>query len=245
VIIAASDRSDAANSRIALYRLDTRAAKLEAIGSISSGAGEAYGLCMGFGGSGQSVFAVMKDGRIREYALDNISGPSPSPKGRMLREFSVPSQAEGCVVDPRNGDFYVGEEAGGIWRFAKGATQGELVAPIDNFMLVADVEGLAIAPIGAEAGYLVASSQGDNAYAVFSLPGMEPVGRFRIAPGAFGSTEETDGIALNHRSFGPDFPQGLFVAQDGQNAPHAQNFKLVRWDEVLAALNGGPSEQGE
>jgi 3-phytase len=163
----------------------------------------------------------------------------------MLREFSVPSQAEGCVVDPRNGDFYVGEEAGGIWRFAKGATQGELVAPIDNFMLVADVEGLAIAPIGAEAGYLVASSQGDNAYAVFSLPGMEPVGRFRIAPGAFGSTEETDGIALNHRSFGPDFPQGLFVAQDGQNAPHAQNFKLVRWDEVLAALNGGPSEQGE
>ena len=243
IIVAASDRGDISNSHVALYRLDPRAAKLEAIGSISSGPGEAYGLCMGFGGSGQSVFAVMKDGRIREYELENISGPSPSPTGRLLREMSVPSQAEGCVVDPRNGDFYVGEEAGGIWRFAKDAAQGELVTPVDNAMLVADVEGLAIAPMDTEGGYLVASSQGDNAYAVFSLPGMEPVGRFRIASGAFGATEETDGIALNHRSFGPAFPQGLFVAQDGQNAPHAQNFKLVRWDEVLAALKAGTSGQ--
>ena len=106
-------------------------------------------------------------------------------------------------------------------------------------MLVADVEGLALAPKDADGGYLVASSQGDNAYAVFRLPDMKPLGRFRIGKGQFGSTEETDGIELSNGYFGPDFPGGLFIAQDGMNAPHAQNFKLVRWDEILAALEGG------
>ena len=103
-------------------------------------------------------------------------------------------------------------------------------------MTVPDVEGLAIAPAGADGGFLVASSQGDNAFAVYRLPAMEPVGRFRVAAGAFGSVEETDGIELDPRSFGPDLPSGLFIAQDGVNPPRAQNFKLVRWDSVLAAL---------
>ena len=109
----------------------------------------------------------------------------------------------------------------------------------DGKALVADVEGLAIAPEGRDGGYLVASSQGDNAYAVFRLPDVTPVGRFRIAQGTYGSVEETDGIELDNRDFGPDFPEGLFIAQDGVNAPSAQNFKYVRWDEVLAALEAG------
>jgi 3-phytase len=65
---------------------------------------------------------------------------------------------------------------------------------------------------------------------------MKPAGRFRIAAGTFGATEETDGIALALGSFGPDYPAGLFVAQDGANAPAAQNFKLASWAEALAAL---------
>ena len=92
--------------------------------------------------------------------------------------------------------------------------------------------------MGADGGYLVASSQGDNAYAVLRLPDMTPLGRFRIAKGTLGSVEETDGIELDNRDFGPDFPGGLFIAQDGVNAPNAQNFKYVRWDEILAALEG-------
>ncbi len=53
------------------------------------------------------------------------------------------------------------------------------------------------------------------------------VGRFRIGAGRFGATEETDGIDVVAGDFGPDYPDGLFVAQDGQNAPSAQNFKLA------------------
>ena len=100
-----------------------------------------------------------------------------------------------------------------------------------------DTEGLAILPDGPEDGLLVVSSQGDNAYALYRLPGMQPAGRFRIAAGTYGATEETDGIALIGGDFGPNFADGLFVAQDGQNAPAAQNFKLVSWRAILDAVN--------
>ena len=53
---------------------------------------------------------------------------------------------------------------------------------------------------------------------------------------AVGSTEETDGIDVVTGDFGSDFPGGLFVAQDGQNAPSAQNFKLAAWADIKAAL---------
>lgn len=84
-----------------------------------------------------------------------------------------------------------------------------------------------MAPDGLDGGWLIASSQGDNAYAVFVLPGMEPAERFRIAAGKLGATEETDDIAIALGDFGPANPGGLFIAQDGINAPSAQNFKLV------------------
>jgi 3-phytase len=102
--------------------------------------------------------------------------------------------------------------------------------------LVPDVEGLALAPEGRTRGWLVVSSQGDNAYALYRLPDLAPAGRFRISGGPIGSTEETDGIALALGRFGRTYPEGLFVAQDGNNAPDAQNFKLASWAEILKAV---------
>ena len=127
----------------------------------------------------------------------------------------------------------------GLWAFDTATGAKRMVAAIDNKMLVADLEGLAIAPEGKDGGYLIGSSQGDNAYAVWRLRDMIPVGRFRIAAGTFGSTEETDGIEVDNRDFGPDFPGGIFIAQDGVNPPNAQNFKYARWDDILAALEAG------
>ncbi|MBA4748335.1 MAG: phytase, partial [Sphingopyxis sp.] len=45
-----------------------------------------------------------------------------------------------------------------------------------------------------------------------------------------------DGVELQLGDFGPDYPEGLLVAQDGNNAPAAQNFKLVGWREIRMAL---------
>lgn len=236
VIVVASDRNDEAQALLQLYRLDPASGALAPIGAVGGGTGEAYGVCLVRVGTRLHAFSVLKHGKIQQVEID-LAGPRPH--GRTLRELSLATQTEGCVVDPRSRTLYVGEEDRGIWAFDArpgAATEGRLVAPVDGRHLVADVEGLALIADGMRGGWLVASSQGDNAYALYRLPDLVPAGRFRVRAGQFGATEETDGIALVAGSFGKDYPRGLFVAQDGENAPHAQNFKLVSWAEVRAAL---------
>lgn len=235
VLVAASDRSDLTKVQLFLALLDTATGTLKPAGKIVVGPGEGYGICMikPAGAGGIIAFSAPKGGTIYKTVITEANGAF---SGTTTTLAQIPTQTEGCIADPRTGTLFIGEEDAGIWAIDIASGAKRMVAPVDNKMLVADVEGLAIAPEGTDGGYLVASSQGDNAYAVFRLPGVTPVGRFRIAPGTFGSTEETDGIELDNRAFGADFPGGLFIAQDGQNAPNAQNFKFVRWDEVRAAL---------
>lgn len=236
VIVVASDRNDEAAARLRLYRLDTQRAKLRPLGTVSGGTGEAYGVCLMRAGAGLHAFSVLKDGTVAQVAI-GLRGPAP--RGRIVRQLKLATQTEGCVVDPRSATLFVGEEDRGIWAFdarAGGAVTGRLVAPVDGTQLVADVEGLALAPAGRRGGWLIASSQGDNAYALYRLPGLQPAGRFRIAAGRLGATEETDGIAFHPGRFGRRYPGGLLVVQDGDNAPAAQNFKLVSWRDVLRAV---------
>ena len=239
VLVVASDRSDLSTVNLFLALLDTATGKLASAGKIPVGPGEGYGICMvkPAGAEGVIAFSAPKNGTIYRTVIREANGAFT---GTTTTLAQVPTQTEGCIADPRTGTLYIGEEDAGIWAIEMASGAKRMVAAIDNKMLVADVEGLALAPEGTNGGYLVASSQGDNAYAVFRLPDVIPVGRFRIAQGAFGSVEETDGIELDNRDFGPEFPGGLFIAQDGVNAPQAQNFKYARWDEVLAALGAAP-----
>ncbi len=238
VLVIASDRSDLTTVNLFLALLDTATGKLAPAGKIAVGPGEGYGICIAKPAGKNEVvaFSAPKSGTIYRTTITAANGAFI---GTTTTLAQVPTQTEGCIADPRTATLYIGEEDAGIWAIDMNSGAKKLVAAIDNKMLVADVEGLAIAPEGSDGGYLVASSQGDNAYAVFRLPGVTPIGRFRIAKGQFGSVEETDGIELDNRDFGPDFPKGIFMAQDGVNAPQAQNFKFVRWDEILAALEGG------
>ncbi|WP_439533198.1 phytase [Polymorphobacter sp.] len=231
IIVAASDRNDEANARVALFSLDTATAKLTALGTVAAGQGEAYGFCFHQQDGALHGFIVLKDGTINQLAFD-FAGAVPA--ARIVRTLKVGTQAEGCIVDPARQRLYVAEEDVGIWRFdalAASPVTSTAVARIDGKRLVADVEGMAIAD-----GYLIASSQGDSAYAVYRLSDDRYIGRFRIGAGRFGATQETDGIEVIAGDFGPDYPAGLMVAQDGDNAPLAQNFKLVSWADVKAAL---------
>jgi 3-phytase len=234
VIVIASDRNDPLNAMLRAWQMDKASGALTLLGTVPGGTGEGYGFCLRRSGEAVYAFSALKDGTVEEYRLTFRVGREIGSEH--LRTRRIPTQIEGCVADPRDGTLYVGEETGGLWRFDAEATQGTLVFPIDNRYLVADLEGLAVMPEGTDGGWLVASSQGDNAFSVFRLPGLEPVGRFRVAAGQFGSVEETDGIELVAGDFGPSFPEGLFVAQDGNNPPRAQNFKLVSWASVKAAL---------
>ena len=236
IIVAASDRTDIANAKVALFRLDPATAKLTPLGKLDGGRGEAYGLCLGRDEAGLSAFIVLKDGTINQVLID-ASGAAPA--GRIVRTMKLNTQSEGCVVDDRTHILYVAEEDVGLWRFdarATGSTLPTKIAAADGRNLVADAEGVALAPVGEKGGYVVVSSQGDNAYVLYSLSDDRYVGRFRIVDGAIGGAEETDGIELMLGDFGPAYPGGLFIAQDGHNAAAAQNFKLVAWDDVVKAL---------
>ncbi len=232
-IIVASDRNDGVNAHLAVFRLDADKPAIASLGRAAAGTGEAYGLCLKKTAPGTPITAalIVKDGTVRVGTLAVDGTPSFASQW----EYKIPTQSEGCVFD---GDtLYVGEEDAGIWELKPNGTTAtaRLVAPVDNQRLVADVEGLATIDHKGQR-YLLASSQGDNAYAVFRLPSVEYVGRFAVAAGAFGATSETDGIEAVAGNFGPAFPDGIFLAQDGDNAPKAQNFKLVRWDQIAAAL---------
>ncbi len=238
VIVAASDRADTANAHVALFTLDTVARRLVPMGRYPVGAGEAYGMCLWTRAKDKALFGfvVLKDGRIDQVRI-HVSGATP--RVETVRSMKLGTQAEGCVVDDRTGTLYVAEEDVGLWRFAAdpaAPTTATPIARVDGRTLVADAEGLALAPKGKTGGYLVVSSQGDNAYTLYRLADMTYAGRFRIGGGKIDGTSETDGIELALGNFGPDYPKGLFVAQDGDNAPDTQNFKYVSWAKIVKAL---------
>jgi 3-phytase len=244
-LVAASDRNDPLNAQIALFDLDVEG-RFIALGKVPAGKGEAYGICVQRGPSAPNrhtktpdhwlVYAANKDGTVHEISLTRGHAGFAS---HITQSWKLPTQVEGCVTNPENGDLYIGEEDAGIWRIRTGEpnSQPELFARVGaDDGLVADVEGLAFAARDGKPDLLIASSQGDNAYAVLDAGTGVLLGRFRIGGGTIGGNQETDGIDLIIADGLPGYPGGIFMAQDGDNAPFAQNFKMIGWQTILDAL---------
>ena len=212
---------------------------------LQSNLDEVYGLCM-FNDNGQAyVFINGKSGQVEQWQIIVSNGVA---SGVIVREFAVDSQPEGCVVDDATAQLYLGEEDVGIWQFdahAAGATNGKAFAMIDGKQMVADVEGLTLYQTDGQ-NYLIASSQGNNTYAVFDLDNNNQyVGSFAIigndAKGVDGASD-TDGIEAYAGYISEDYPEGIFIAQDWYNindeySLENQNFKYVSWREIRGALN--------
>lgn len=241
VIAMASDKDD---SEIEVFELDLEAGKLIRLDAVEISADvedEVYGLCMYASDREVFVFITDKSGLISQYLVNSELG-----RARKVRELRVGTQPEGCVVDDAVHALYVGEEDVGIWRFSAkpdAGTDGHLIARTgDAGTLTADVEGLSI--YGGEAleeGYLVASSQGDNTYAVYDrAPPHDFRGRFQLSFGG-AIIGDTDGLAVTSKPIGEAFPSGLLVVQDGfirdENGKRRnQRFAYVSWSDIEAAL---------
>lgn len=241
-LIAASDR---VRNGVALFRL-TSAHKIETLAFLPLATSEAYGFCMGLVKGTPVVVVVGIKGDVAIAKLNTTGGYSLSDEKR----FAVGSQSEGCVIDDQTGQFYVGEEAKGVWQYslndwpAVGAARMQLAAaPSES--LQPDVEGLTILREGATS-YLIASSQGDSAFAVWRIDGATPAysGRFSVYPGnGIDAVTGTDGVAALGGQAGP-YPNGVVVMQDDSDtdletptsARVRQNFKIVDWNNVKAAL---------
>ncbi|WP_448578201.1 phytase [Thermaurantiacus sp.] len=250
-LVAAAERD---RFGIALWLLDPGTLRLAAFGYLPTppAFGEPYGFCMGQWGGATYLVANNKEGEILAFRAS--AGPA-GPAMELAHRWKLGSQTEGCVVDDRTGDLFVGEEDVGIWRMsmARPDEPPVRIAAVDGKRLVADVEGLTLMRDGA-ATYLIASSQGDSAYAVWRLASGAPqwVGRFRIGGGAIDPVTQTDGIDAFSGPIGA-FPKGAIAVHDHCDSPTAadpapaicdsdekqQNYKIIDWRDVKRALGIG------
>jgi 3-phytase len=235
-IAAASNRT---NKSISLFAIDAVNGQVSWLQDIATDLNDVYGLCMYQAMDDYYVFINDTDGRFQQYLLNKQAGKISAS---LVREFKVASQPEGCVADDATGQLYFGEEARGIWQVAAQPTKSlpRLIAAIDdNF--VSDVEGLGIYQLN-EQRFLVASSQGNNSYAVFALDDNQRyLGSFQIGMNLakrVDGVSETDGLEIISLPLGADYPKGLLVVQDGHNVMPSdqQNFKLVNAEKIVALI---------
>jgi len=230
-IVGGSNRS---NNSIIFFRLDEEKLELKPLHQqpIVSKVDEVYGFCM-YQNEQTYAFVVGKDGMVEQWQLTPDDQNELS--ATMVRNFAVGSQCEGMVADDALHFLYVGEEDTGIWRYnaqPTGGTERDKVVLINEHKsLKADIEGLSIYYMGATDGYLIASSQGNNSYAVFQrkVPNTY-IGSFKIKGNQkIGGVSETDGIDVTSAPFGTA-SKGVFIAQDG-------NLRLLQMMQNKKTMN--------
>ena len=249
VLVTAADRGQYG---VRAWLLDPATLRLSSWGHMPTDAafGEPYGFCMGQFAGRTFAIANNKAGTVQAHAVRE--GAGGKPEMTLMHQWKLGSQTEGCVVNDATGDLYVGEEDVGIWRMSLADPKAAPVkiASVDGKRLVADVEGLTLMRDGGRT-FLIASSQGDSAYAVWELAGggYQWIGRFRIGGGAIDPVTQTDGLDAWSGPIGA-YPEGAIAVHDhcdGEGAadPAAavcdsdgkqQNYKLVDWRAVKAAL---------
>jgi len=233
----ASQRDD---NLVVLYGIDPDGSVRE-LTRFATGLDQLYGICLYQpAAGGLEVIVNDKGGMFRQYRLSRSGGVF---EATLARQFSLPSQPEGCVADDRQARLFIGEEKRGIWTLPAAGTSPARMALVHAVGkdLHADVEGMAIYA-GKNGNYLIVSSQGDSSYVVLDAAAPYRVrGRFKVgfnAPAGIDGTSETDGLDVTARNLGGPFSQGMLVIQDGyKRLPDGpQNFKYVAWDDVARAL---------
>ena len=238
--IAAASQRD--RSSIALFHINPSSGLLNTVNEIKTGLDNVYGLCM-YKGINQHIYVFIndQDGRFEQWQIvDSQSGW----QGKLVREFAVASQPEGCTVDESQQRLFLGEENHALWTLGaepNTSTNMEMISKVGD-VLTADIEGMEIY-VGKDKNWLVVSSQGNDSYVIFEAQALyKTVGEFRIGLNQslnIDGASETDGLTVSSVSFGEQFPDGLLVVQDGRNfmPEENQNYKLVSWRDISHALN--------
>ena len=229
-LVAATNRTKVS---IDLFRIDPDNDTVELATRIPLDMEDPYGLCMAWLDGKATIFAGDKPGRIERWTVDR------NYQAVLVDELYFRSQTEGCVVDAPRNTLYVGEETVGIWAIKLDGSSRGLIDRTGRGRLVADVEGLDIYRSDTT-DYLVASSQGDNTFVIYELPGGEALVKFRIGSGPGGAIDgvsDTDGVAVSAAEIA-GFPRGVLVVQDGADSGESnrQNFKIVDWRKIEALL---------
>lgn len=229
---------------VRIYRVNPATRRLslatEGDGVIGTG-GE--GLCLYRAAGATYVYVITIGGYLRQYQLTDADADGRFG-GRLVRQFAVGSEAEGCAADDSRGRLYVSQEDVALWRYGAGPNAGSTRVAVDRVRsqggrIAADAEGIAVAGT-----YVIVSAQnvanpGASYFVVYDRATNAFVKEFRVTNGANADDcDRTDGITAYAGNLGPRFPNGLFICQDDTNAAPGvgyQNFKLVPFERVRNA----------
>lgn len=236
-VVACSNRT---SRKINLYRIHKNGSlvKLPTEGFNSPMEKNVYGFALGKSANNFYAYVNSKQGELVQWQFE---AKGDVVKAQIVRELNLGKQLEGMVADDLSGTLFIGAEEQAIWHTSitptnekpKMIKESELSA---NIYMEEDIEGLAVYRTPTQQ-YLIASSQGNYSYAIFELQPPYPyIGSFRIADGIVDGVQETDGIEVISVALGAQFPQGIFIAQDGFNRDNGklrtQNFKVVDWRKI-------------
>ena len=232
------------SGNVTLHHIDHRTLKIVAGHQpFATGTPRLAGVCLYQAPTTGLIYYIVT-GKDGDLALFQIEDGYENHK--LISRFKLDSATEGCVVDDTNQVLYIAEESTGVWQFdlASAQLQAPRLIVQAGFLkpLTSDVEGLTLYDDGDSGGYLLISSQGNDEYAVIDRNTHKHIANFSIiTANGIDGTSHTDGIDLTNVDLGPDFPGGVFIAQDDNNTADNkqlyQNLKLVPLNEILHKLN--------
>ncbi len=250
-IVFATDRSD--NSVGVFTMAPDRTLHAVPGAAIATGLDEVYGLCALSTRDGVTVVVGSKRGQVRFFELRAAGG---AWSNRQTREFWVGGQVEGMVADTDHGAVYIGEEKVGLWRYPLDPSSKPSRRLVDTVglagggpgHLAADVEGVTLydAGMGGAGSWCPARARTDTR----STTGARWRTRVR-SPCVWRSrgrrrtrSPTPTAFSPSRRALGPEFPEGVFIAQDDNDGVN-QNFKVADWADIARALHLVVDDAGE
>ncbi|NRA46168.1 MAG: phytase [Oligoflexales bacterium] len=232
-------------SQVEFFSLDYVNQKLAPLNYHIKPSVKAYGLCL-YHDQERNNFHLFVTGRDRNAQQFQIIGGDNGLSHIRERIIPVASKNEGCVADDERGFVYIAEEHKGIWKLptdASGLSKPRLIGSIaGNDDLEDDIEGLALYIGENGEGYLIASVQGLDSFAIFDRKTDRYLDSFQIVSnGRIDGVSHTDGIEVISSNLGWPYDQGLMIAQDDEDGilprKGTQNFKLVPWRDISEAIS--------
>ena len=231
---------------MSFFRVDGAARQLREVGAHdfpTGGAGAGFCLYRSAVTGRFYAFVAEPDGDITQYELFDQGGLVDA---RTVRSWPLGRRAEHCVADDETGRLFVSQAKAGVTRYNAEPDASPLARQVVDRVgssghLAGEVGGLAVVTQPGKRGFLLASSAGDDSFAVYRRGQNHGwLGQRQVTGGtAADGCSATDGIEAVAANLGPRFPAGIFICQDGSNtAPGStgrQNFKYVRLEQIIDA----------
>jgi 3-phytase len=213
-------------------RLTDLTGKTDVVGKGMDGVGEPMGI-VAFRRGGKSYAVVSPksgppDGYLEEYELlyNGLTNCVDSHFRQRYGAYSGTKEIESLAYDSATDYVYYSDERFGTRRTARAAHASTTFRVNQDFQM--DQEGLDFWRLPNQPAYLVCTDQlpKDSMYRVRDAKTMAIKGQFSVG------ADSTDGICIESRPLGPEFPRGLMVVMDSEN----RRFLYVDWRDVEEKL---------